>query len=276
MGMLDKIKSIWWRFPKREEPLSGVARFILVPDAAEESKQKEPSNIASTDEAAYPKERRYPRYAVREMDVRAHLLFAEEIDLCNLSLSGACVRTLEEPHLGEKCLLRIRDEKISRAIRCLVIWKREISSNDSTNKKYTAGLKFYDMASDDIVLLKDYMRNSGTPIETEISDDFSPSLLRFSFATSTKAVLKCPRALNVKTISLGGMLIESERAPKIEGRYLMKLPLPRESKPIRIKGRVACVIPWKESRNPRFDIGVEFLTMDEPDKVRLNSFIQSL
>ena len=264
-----------WRFPKRDAPFSEGSRLILSPVTQQEN-GKESTNPSVMDKTAYPKERRYPRYAVREMDVRAHLLFAEEIDLCNLSLSGACVRTLEEPHLGEKCLLRIRDEKISRAIRCLVIWKREISSNDSTNKKYTAGLKFYDMASDDIVLLKDYMRNSGTPIETEITDEFNPSLLRFSFATSTKAVLKCPRALNVKTISLGGMLIESERAPKIEGRYLMKLPLPRESKPIRIKGRVACVIPWKESRNPRFDIGVEFLTMDEPDKVRLNSFIQSL
>lgn len=274
MGLFHTIRSLW-RFPKKDEPFSEGSRFILAPETHQENR-KESTNPSAMDKTAYPKKRRYPRYPVREMAVRAHLLFAEEIELCNLSLSGACIRTLEDPRLGEKYLLRVRDEKISRAIRCSVVWKREISSNGSMHREYTAGLQFYNMASDDIVLLKDYMRNSGTPIETRISDEFSASPLRFSFATNTKAVLKCPRSLNVKTISLGGMLIESERAPKIEGHYLMKLPLPRESEPVRIKGRVACVIPWKESRNPRYDIGIEFLTMDEPDRVRLNSFIQSL
>jgi Tfp pilus assembly protein PilZ len=264
-----------WRFPKKDDPFSGGSRLILS-SATEQENRKESTNPSVMQNTAYPKKRRYPRYPVREMNVRAHLLFVEEINLCNLSLSGACVRTLEEPRVGEKYLLRIRDEKISRAIRCSVVWKRESSSNSSVHKEYTAGLQFYNMASDDIVLLKDYMRISGTPIETMISDDFSPSLLRFSFATNTKAVLKYPKSLNVKTISLGGMLIESERAPKIESHYLMKLPLPREPEPIRIKGRVACVIPWKESRNTRFDIGVEFLTMEESDRGRLYSFIQSL
>jgi|MudIll2142460700_1097286.scaffolds.fasta_scaffold12504_6 Tfp pilus assembly protein PilZ len=228
------------------------------------------------DKTAYPKKRRYPRYPVREMAVRAHLLFAEEIELCNLSLSGACIRTLEDPRLGEKYLLRIRDEKISRAIRCSVVWKREISSNGSMHREYTAGLQFYNMASDDIVLLKDYMRNSGTPIETRISDEFSASPLRFSFATNTKAVLKCPRSLNVKTISLGGMLIESESAPELESRHIMKLPLLRWSEPIKLKGRIASILPRKDSSNPLFDIGVEFLAITDTDRARLDCFIRSL
>lgn len=274
MGLFHKVKSLW-RFPKKDEPFSEGTRFILTPKTEQEDR-KESNTANAIDKTDYLKKRQYTRYPVQGMDVRAHLLFTEEIELCNLSLNGACIRTQEDPHVGEKYLLRIRDEKISRAIRCTVVWKRKIRSNGSMLKEYTAGLQFHNIASDEIVILKDYMRNSGTPIATRLSDEFRASPLRFSFVTKTKAVLKCPRALNVKTISLGGMLIESERSPKIEGHYLMKLPLPRESEPIRIKGRIASVIPRKEGHNLRFDIGVEFLTMADPDRVRLNSFIQTL
>ena len=274
MGLFHKVRSLW-RFPKKDEPFSEGTRFILTPDPQQEHLQ-EPSLANTMDSRDYPQKRRYPRYPLRAMDVRAHLLFTEEIELRNLSLSGACIRTLEDPQIGEKYLLRLRDEKVSRAIRCSVVWKCAISSNGSLPKAYTAGLQFHTLASDEIVMLKDYMRNSGVPIAIRVSDDFRPSPLRFSFTTDTKAVLKCPKALHVKTISLGGMLMESERAPKIEGHYLMKLPLSRGPEPLRIKARIASIIPRKESRRPRFDIGVEFLTMEDSDRVRLNSFIQSL
>lgn len=274
MSLFHKIRYLW-RFPRKDEPFSEGNRFILTPQPRQDN-QKESTSTNAEEKTAYPKKRRYPRYPLRGMDVRAHLLFIEEIELCNLSLGGAGIRTLEDPHVGEEYLLRIRDEKISRALRCSVVWKREIRSDSSLHKGYTAGLHFHDIASDEIVILKDYMRNSGTPIATRISDEFRPSPLRFSFTTHTKAVLKCPRALQVQTISLGGMLIESERAPRIESNYLMKLPLPRQAPPIRIKGRIASVMPRKESRNPRFDIGVEFLTMEDPDRARLTNFIQSL
>ena len=274
MKFFHKVRSLW-RFPKKDEPYSDGTRFILAPDLQQEHR-KASAITTATDKTAYPQKRRYTRYPLRGMNVQAHVLFTEEIELCNLSLSGACIRTLEDPHIGEEYLLRIRDEKVSRAIKCSVVWKREISSNGSAHKTYIAGLQFLKIASDEIVILKDYMRNSGTPVATRTRDEFSPSLLRFSFPTDTKAVLKCPRAFPVKTISLGGMLIEGERAPKIEGHYLMKLPLPRRSDPIRIKGRIACVIPRKESRYPRFDIGIEFLTLEDPDRVRLNGFIHSL
>ena len=274
MSLFHKVRSLW-RFPKKDEPFSEGTRFILTPEPQQEHQQEStiPHALNTTD---YQQKRRHPRYKLRAMDIRAHLLFTEEIELRNLSLSGACVRALEEPHIGEKYLLRLRDEKVSRAIRCSVVWKREVSRDGTLHKEYTIGLQFLNIASDEIVMLKDYMRISGTPVAIKISDDFRPSPLRFSFATNTKAVLKCPRVFQVKTISLGGMLIESERAPKIEGHYLMKLPLSRGSDPLKIKGRIASIIPRKESCDPCFDIGVEFLTMEAFDRVRLNSFIGSL
>jgi hypothetical protein len=158
-----------------------------------------------------------------------------------------------------------------------VIWKRDISHDDSLYKELIAGLQFRNIASDELVSIKDFMRNSGAPAEKRIDDQFGPSPLRFVVTSNEKAVLKFPKVLNVKTISLGGMLIEGDTAPELEGRYHMKLPLPQESEPIKLKGRIASIIPRPgHGSTPLVDIGVEFLTMEDIDRTRLDSFIRSL
>ncbi len=274
MDFFRAIKSLW-RFPRKDEPFSEATRYILALETQAEI-QNTPTTSASEDNAVYLIKRRYPRYSLKGMHVHAHFFFSEEIELCNLSLNGACILSREKPRVADTYLLRIRNEKLSRALQCSVIWQRALKDSCSPRTAYTAGLQFHDLASDDIVMLKDYMRNSGTPISTKICDDFRPSPLRFCFTTGTKADLKCPRKLPIRTISIGGMAIESEHAPKIDGHYLMKLPLPHDSQPIKIKARIASVISGKDRRNAGFDIGVEFLAMEEPDKMRLQNFIQTL
>jgi len=102
------------------------------------------------------------------------------------------------------------------------------------------------------------------------------SPLRFSITPHTKAFLKCPKIMNVRTISLCGMLLESDSAPEIEDRYLMNLPLPHETEPIMIRGRIASILPRTDSSGPHFDVGVEFLAIEDSDRARLDTFIHSL
>jgi Tfp pilus assembly protein PilZ len=169
------------------------------------------------------------------------------------------------------------DEKMPRSIKCTAVWIRAVSSDDPQHKEFIAGLKFENIASDEIVRLKDFMRNFGTPVETRISDEFKPSPLRFSVTTAhSKAYLKCAKILPVRTISLGGMLMESEIAPALGTHYLMNLPLPNEFEPIMIRGRIACVLPRSDSNKPHFDIGVEFVSIEDADKARLDSFLHTL
>jgi Tfp pilus assembly protein PilZ len=276
MGMLDKIKSLWWRFPAKEDPPSEAGRFVLKTDAAQDATPKKKATITATDKTFYPKQRRYPRYPLQGMDIHAHMVITEEVDLQNISVNGACIHTKRHLQPGRTCLLKIRDEKMSRSIRCTAVWIRAIGSNDSMHKVYAAGLRFQNVASDEIVRLKDFMRNFGTPVETRVSDDLKPSPLRFSITTHTTAFLKCPKILNVRTISLGGMLLESDSAPEIENRYLMNLPLPHETEPIMIRGRIASILPRTDCSEPHFDVGVEFLAIEDADRARLDTFIHSL
>lgn len=275
MGMLDKIKSVWWRFPKRDEPLSEDSKFIL--SEAVDQPAAKTSSVSGTDAAAYPITRRYPRYSVQGRAIRAHVLFADEVELLNLSISGACIRTGQDLRLGSSYLLKIKDDHMTRSLSCKVVWKRDTSDAYGLHRKIMAGLQFKNIASDELVRIKDFMRNSGTPVEKRISDDFGPSPLRFVVTSNEKAILKSPRVMNVKTISLGGMLIEGDPSLQLEGRYHMKLPLPPESEPIKFGGRIASVIPRPARNNaPLIDFGVEFLAMEDTDRNRLDSFIRSL
>lgn len=275
MGMLDKIKSFWWRFPAKEAP-SGAGRFVLKTDATQNATPKKKATMTTAEKTSYPTQRRHPRYPLQGRDIHAHMVITEEVDLQNISVNGVCIHTKKHLQPGRTYLLKIRDEKMSRSIKCTAVWIRAIGSNDSMHKECAAGLQFQNIASDEIIRLKDFMRNFGTPLETRISDDFKPSPLRFSITPHTKAFLKCPKILNVRTISLCGMLLESDSAPEIEDRYLMNLPLPHETEPIMIRGRIASILPRTDSSGPHFDVGIEFLAIEDSDRARLDTFIHSL
>lgn len=276
MGMLDKIKSLWWRFPAKEVPPSEADRFVLKTDTTKDATPKKKTTITTTDKTSYPKQRRHPRYPLQGMNIHAHMVITEEVDLQNISVNGVCIHTKKHLQPGRTYLLKIRDEQMSRSIKCTAIWIRAINSDARMHKEYTAGLQFENIASDEIVRLKDFMRNFGTPVETRISDEFRPSPLRFSIIPHTQAFLKFPKILNVRTISLGGMLLESDSAPKIGNQYLMHLPLPHETEPLMIRGRIASILPPTDSSRPHFDVGIEFLAINDPDRARLDTFIHSL
>jgi len=276
MGVLGKIKSIWWRFPAKEDFPSETGRFVLKTNAPENSSVKEETGTPITDKPGYEKQRRYPRYSLQGMDLHAHMITIEEVDLQNISISGACIHGKRRLQPGRTLLLTIGDDKMSRSLRCKTVWVRSSRSDDQTHEQFIAGLQFQNLSSDEIVRLKDFMRNFGTAVEARISDEFMPSPLRFSVTPHIKAYLKCPRILNVRTISLCGMLMESDNAPEIGNHYVMGLPLPDEAKPIMIRSRIASVMPRTKSGKLKYDVGVEFLSMEDPDQARLDAFIHSL
>jgi hypothetical protein len=275
MGILDKLRSIQWRFPKREEPMLQESRMILVPDKAAQTGPENVVPVATTDDTLYARRRRHPRYSVERFGIQAHMLFSEEVSLYDVSIGGACIHTTKDLRIGGKHLINIPDGKTPHYIRCRTIWKRESISDDNSRQGYMAGLQFQGIAPDELVRLKDFMRIYGVPDEKRTSDNYQPSPLRFMVVSNNKASLKLPTILNVRKISLGGMLIESDSALGLEDRYPVKLPLSHASAAIICKARIASVIPQAGGSKPCFDIGIEFLCMEDADKARLDRFIQA-
>lgn len=228
----------------------------------------------------YTKKRRYKRFTVEGMDVHAKMIFAEIIELSNISIGGACIITTKTLRPGDNVLIRIADEKIRLPLKCTIIWENASESVDDARESpvvlYKAGIQFKEVSSDTIIHLKDFMRVSGIPDEKKLSDEYKPSALRFKIYRSEKAVLNYPVTYPVKKISLGGMLVEADCALEIEQKYPMAIYLPNEDIPIKFQGRIASRIPIPDEKLDRFDIGIEFLTLAENDKSRLNKFISCL
>lgn len=276
MGMIDKIRALKCRILKIDEPESKKGMLIDFPSKSAGLKSdgiKIPKDLGEID---YAIKRRYQRYSVEGSEVRAHMLFPEEVTFYNLSVNGACIRTEKELKVGCKYLIRVPDEKMPLYINCYAVWKSDNSGVESEQQGYLTGLRFLNISSSDVIRLKDFMRNSGVPKENMSTDQYKPSPLRFYITSNQKTVIKCPELLSVKTISLGGLLAVSNRALELEGRYFMRLILSSEADPIKCRFRVASIIPGPTSSKHRFDIGVEFIKMEDADRTRLDSFIHSL
>jgi Tfp pilus assembly protein PilZ len=221
--------------------------------------------------------RRYKRFSVEEMDIHAKTLFAEGIDLLNISLSGACILSTKSLKFGDKYLIRLKSEGLHLALPGVVVWEslcsRVKNSAGEFVPAYKAGLAFKGITSDKLVELKDFIRVSGIPNEQRLSDEYKPSALRFTVHAHEKAVLFYPETAPVRKVSLGGMLVESSDRVQVEKKFPMALFLPNDALPVRFKGRVASCVPIPNERSKRFGIGVEFLDMAEHDRSRMGRFL---
>lgn len=224
--------------------------------------------------------RRHKRFAVEDMALYAKTLFATEIELLDVSMTGACVVTKKSLKLGDQQLLRLHNKATGLTLRGVVVWVMLSGSVKNAREEvvpvYRAGVTFKNVSSDNLVKLKDFMRTFGIPDGEKVSDEYPPTALRFRIKTTENAVLYYHRTSPVKKISLGGMLVEGYNGIKLEWRAPMALFLPNETAPLKFRGRVASCIEIPGRRSKHYDIGVEFLEMPEHDRLRLSEFLHLL
>jgi len=243
-----------------------------------EMRKQEPNHQKNTAQQSYPHKRRFKRYTVEGMEIQAKMVFAEIVELFNVSTGGACIITTKTVRPGDNIVLSITDENMNRPLKCTIIWERE--AEDDTKAKlgifHKAGVQFKGVAPDILIQLKDYMRGSGVPDDKKLEDAYKSSALRFKVYKNEKAVMSYPISYPVKKISLGGMLVETEHEFQVEQRYPMAIYLPQDNQPIKFQGRIASQIPIKNDQMINYDIGIEFLNLAAHDKSRLNKFLSLL
>ncbi len=222
-------------------------------------------------------QRRYKRYRVENMNIRAKTLFAVETELLNVSMGGACLKARQSFKDTDKQLLKLSSGGTPLIVLCSVVWEDRIGDAEESFEKsmpaFKTGVSFGAIPSDKLVKLKDFIRTSGIPCEQKTSDAYKPSLLRFQMHSNEKAFMYYTNDLPVKKIGLGGMLVELHGNVQPESVFLMELSVPNENPPMRCRGRIASRIPVPHGRESRFDVGIEFLDMALTDKYRLSKFL---
>jgi c-di-GMP-binding flagellar brake protein YcgR len=221
--------------------------------------------------------RRYERFAVEDMTLHAKTLFATEIEVLDVSMTGACIVAKKSLKSGDQHLLRLQNKGTALTLQGVVVWVMLSGSVKNAREEavpvYRAGVMFKNVSSDKLVELKDFMRTFGAPDGEKLSDEYPPTALRFRIKATESAVLYYHKTSPVKKISLGGMLMEGYNGIKLEWRAPMALFLPNENAPLKFRGRVASCIEIPGRRTKHYDIGVEFLDMPEDDRSRLSEFL---
>jgi Tfp pilus assembly protein PilZ len=271
MKFLTWLKSIGSR--REEVPKNSSIRRETV-----QMSKKEPKHQKEIKQQDYPHKRRFKRYVVEGMEIQAKMVCAEIVELFDVSTGGACIITTKTVKPGDNIVIRITDENINRPLKCTIIWEKE----DDGDKKerlgifHKAGVQFNRVTPETLIQLKDFMRESGVPDDKKLEDTYKPSALRFKVYQNEKAVMSFPTSYPVKKLSLGGMLVEADRAFQVEQRYPMAVYLPEDNHPIKFQGRIASQIPNKNNQKHNYDIGIEFLNLAAHDKSRLNKFLALL
>lgn len=228
----------------------------------------------------YPVKRRYKRYVVQGMDFRARTIFDTEIELLDISLGGARIKSQRSLKMGTNYLIKLLSEKALLSLKCDVKWEVLSGSiKDGTHNIipiYTIGIEFKDIPSNKLEQLKNFMKIVGLPDEQPFVDEKRLSGLRFKIKSKEMAIIDGQDIYIVKKISLGGMRIESNYEIQIDNRYPMELFFPDDKIPIKFQGRVASCIPIPDKSPESHDTGIEFLDIEEEDRERLRTFIQSL
>lgn len=79
----------------------------------------------------------------------------------------------------------------------------------------------------------------------------------------------------VKMLSLGGVLMTGDYMQELESKLLMDMALPKNVR-LSLTGRVTSCLTTKDSTVTRYEVGIEFIDISEPDKTKLKKFIHWL
>jgi len=215
------------------------------------------------------------------MEINGMMMFANEVEILDISIGGISLRADRRMNIGADYSLKIRDKASVIPLKGTVVWSllsgTKKSPDGGTVPLYTAGMCFQNLSSEKIGEIARFIAEHCQE-HHEDDDMYCLSGLRFNIRynidAGETALLNYPEGYRVKKISLGGMLIESIHELEIEKRLPMELALPGDAV-ITFGGRVAsCFL--RSHEEPLYDVGIEFVDMPDSDKERLAEFISAL
>jgi hypothetical protein len=220
--------------------------------------------------------RKHERLSSKGLNIHCKVRFATEIDLLNISNSGALVSLVKPLHIGQKYTLHIRHEDSEISLTGVVVWERLVGSKTNEEGEivplYKAGIKF------DAILTK-----KGAELISFIETSFLPkefrarlSGIRVEVSDSESTISEDNKKFDVLKISPSGLLMETSPEMAMGSKHNMEMNLPGEKEPIKFMGKVASSrkIP---GRDPNvYEAGVEIEEMSEENRARLEELIDAL
>lgn len=228
------------------------------------------------------RQRRYKRFKVDVMEINGTMMFANEVEILDISIGGLSIRADRRLNMGTEYSLKIMDKNNVIQLKAQVMWSRLSGTKKKPGGEivplYTAGMRFSGLAGEGITELTKFIAERQEGSHEEVDVHCLSGLrfhIRFDIGATEKAVLKHMEGYQVKKISLGGMLIQSAHEIGVDERLPMELSLPGDEA-IVFSGRVASCLVANREEPLLYDVGIDFADMEESDRERLAAFLGTL
>lgn len=217
--------------------------------------------------------RKYKRFKLNDREVNGKMVLATEVKLIDISISGMSFKANRRLNIGNDYTLKLEGSK-SITLRGTVIWCSLIETRKGLKGEmipiYSAGMQFKDMSTEIIIDLQ-YLIDSHKIEEVHVISGGRLNM-RFHIKDPENVTLIYPDNFKVKTISLGGMLIECLQSFDIESKIHMEMFIP-DDEPLSFLGKVASSRAIDKESQKKYNIGIEFLGLTKKDREVLSSFI---
>jgi Tfp pilus assembly protein PilZ len=222
--------------------------------------------------------RRHKRYNLDLIDVNGKMGLTDKVEVLDISLGGIALKADRRLNIGKEYMIKLQEKGKTLDVKGIVVRSElsgiEARSHGEMASIYTAGLVFKDGFVDKIA---DFLR----PIEQKRKKE-SPDVVddrrlnvRFKITTPREEILSYPVQFKVRTISLGGMLIQTQESVEINSTIPMELSLYTD-KAVTFVGRVASCDKMENADLTYYNIGVQFTNLTDKDKTLLKTFTDYL
>ncbi|MEW6714786.1 MAG: PilZ domain-containing protein [Nitrospirota bacterium] len=220
--------------------------------------------------------RKHERLSSKGLNIHCKVHFTTEIDLLNISNSGALVSLVKPLHIGQRYTLHVRHDEKEISLTGVVVWERLVGSKTNEDGEivplYKAGIKF------DSILTK-----KGTELIGFIENSFLPkefksrlSGIRVEVSDSESTISEEHKKFDVLKISSSGLLMETSTEMTIGSKHNMEINLQGEKEPIKFLGKVASSRKIPGRTPDAYEAGIEIEEMSEEHRARLEELIASL
>jgi hypothetical protein len=218
--------------------------------------------------------RRHKRYGLDLIDVRGKLSLSEKVEILDISLGGVALKADRRLNPGREYMIKLQDKGKTLNITGIIVRSElsgmEARDNGESVSIYAAGMQFKDGSADQIAdFLKSIVQNQkeAAPLPGERRLN-----VRFQITDPHENILCYPAHFKVKTISLSGMLIQTEQALGIESKVPIGLSL-SDGTSVNFVGRVVSCEMKENKGQAHYDIASEFIELTDKDKTLLHTFI---
>jgi Tfp pilus assembly protein PilZ len=218
--------------------------------------------------------RQFKRYYLDVLEINGKMSLTDKVKILDISEGGVSLKADRRLNIGKEYLLKLQEKGKTLDVKGTVV-RSELSGTEESNKGgrvsiYKAGLIFNEGFADKISAFLKSLNKTKAPsmVERRLH-------VRFTITTPQEKILSYPVQFTVKSISLGGMRIQTEQSVETDTSIPMDLSLD-EDKSVKFIGRVVSCTLMEKADQTHHDIGVEFTNLTDEDKTLIKEFIDYL